>query len=53
MTMGMIITPVPFVEKHIISLATIQSQLGKSFRITGLDSQRESSELALVQKQVL
>ena len=44
----MVITPVPFVEKHIISLATIQSQLGKSFRITGLDSQRESSELALL-----
>ena len=42
------ITPVPFVEKHIISLATVQSQLGKSFRITGLDSQRESSELALL-----
>jgi len=44
----LVITPVPFVEKHIISLATIQSQLGKSFRITGLDSQRESSELALL-----
>ena len=44
----MVITPVPFVEKHIISLATIQSQLGKQFRITGLDGQRESSELALL-----
>ncbi|MGB1333758.1 MAG: protein translocase subunit SecD [Porticoccaceae bacterium] len=44
----MLITPVPFVEKHIISLATVQSQLGKSFRITGIDSQRESSELALL-----
>ena len=44
----MMITPVPFVEKHIISLATVQSQLGKSFRITGIDSQRESSELALL-----
>lgn len=43
-----VITPVPFVEKHIISLATVQSQLGKSFRITGIDSQRESSELALL-----
>ncbi len=43
-----VITPVPFVEKHIISLATIQSQLGKQFRITGLDGQRESSELALL-----
>ena len=44
----LVITPVPYVEKHIISLATVQSQLGKSFRITGLDSQRESSELALL-----
>lgn len=43
-----VLTPVPFVEKHIISLATVQSQLGKQFRITGLDSQRESSELALL-----
>ena len=44
----LVITPVPFVEKNIISLATVQSQLGKAFRITGLDSQRESSELALL-----
>ncbi|MCS5587818.1 MAG: protein translocase subunit SecD [Porticoccaceae bacterium] len=44
----LVITPVPFVERHIISLATVQSQLGKSFRITGLDGQRESSELALL-----
>jgi preprotein translocase subunit SecD len=43
-----VITPVPFVEQHIISLATIQAQLGKQFRITGLDGQRESSELALL-----
>ena len=42
------ITPIPFVEKHIISLATVQAQLGKQFRITGLDGQRESSELALL-----
>ena len=40
--------PVPYVEKNIISLATIQAQLGKQFRITGLDGQRESSELALL-----
>ena len=40
--------PIPFVEKNIISLATIQAQLGKQFRITGLDGQRESSELALL-----
>lgn len=38
----------PYVEKHIISLATIQSALGNSFRITGLDSPAESSELALL-----
>ncbi|MEY3038112.1 MAG: protein translocase subunit SecD, partial [Pseudomonadota bacterium] len=39
---------VPYVEKKIISLATIQSTLGNSFRITGLDSAQESSELALL-----
>jgi len=43
-----VITAVPFVEKNIISLATVQAQLGKQFRITGLDGQRESSELALL-----
>jgi preprotein translocase subunit SecD len=37
-----------YVEKKIISLATIQSALGVSFRITGLDSPREASELALL-----
>jgi len=40
--------PERYVEKKIISLATIQSALGVSFRITGLDSPRESSELALL-----
>ncbi len=40
--------PEPYVEKNIISLATVQAQLGKQFRITGLDSQNESSELALL-----
>lgn len=35
-------------EKKIISLATIQSPLGGQFRITGLDGQGESSELALL-----
>ncbi|MBX9914338.1 MAG: protein translocase subunit SecD [Pseudomonadaceae bacterium] len=35
-------------EKLIISLATIQSPLGSQFRITGLDGQGESSELALL-----
>ncbi|MGB1949933.1 MAG: protein translocase subunit SecD [Marinobacter sp.] len=36
------------VEKGIISLATIQSALGANFRITGLDSIPEASELALL-----
>ncbi|MBZ2170014.1 protein translocase subunit SecD [Marinobacter sp. F4216] len=36
------------VEKSIISLATIQSALGSSFRITGLDSIPEAAELALL-----
>ncbi|WP_455233013.1 protein translocase subunit SecD [Geopseudomonas aromaticivorans] len=35
-------------EKRVISLATIQSPLGNSFRITGLDGPGESSELALL-----
>ena len=35
-------------HREIISLATIQSALGSSFRITGLDSQAEASELALL-----
>ncbi len=35
-------------EKRIISLATIQSPLGSQFRITGLNGQGESSELALL-----
>lgn len=39
---------VTYVEKKIISLATIQSTLGSSFRITGLDGAGESSELALL-----
>lgn len=37
-----------YVEKNIISLATIQSPLGNDFRITGLDSVPEASELALL-----
>lgn len=35
-------------EKSIISLATIQSTLGNQFRITGLGSPAEASELALL-----
>ena len=37
----------PITEKGIISLATIQTALGTSFRITGLDSPQEASDLAL------
>ena len=36
------------VDMKIISLATIQSPLGSQFRITGLNGQGESSELALL-----
>ena len=36
-----------FETKEIISLATIRAALGSQFRITGLDSPSESSELAL------
>ncbi|SFU69148.1 protein translocase subunit SecD [Halomonas korlensis] len=37
-----------YTERGIISLATIQSALGNSFRITGLDSPTEAAELALL-----
>ncbi|WP_027329044.1 protein translocase subunit SecD [Marinimicrobium agarilyticum] len=37
-----------YVEREVISLATIQSALGKQFRITGLESPAEASELALL-----
>lgn len=40
--------PVKYVDKKIISLATVQSALGVSFRITGLNSPAEASELALL-----
>ncbi|TNF01408.1 MAG: protein translocase subunit SecD [Gammaproteobacteria bacterium] len=40
--------PERYVEKKIISLATIRSALGVTFRITGLDNPREASELALL-----
>lgn len=43
-----IAVPERYVEKKIINLATIRSALGVSFRITGLDSPREASELALL-----
>ncbi|WP_348815323.1 protein translocase subunit SecD [Halomonas sp. H10-59] len=38
----------PYTERGIISLATIQSALGNSFRITGLESPTEAGELALL-----
>ncbi|EIK45501.1 protein-export membrane protein SecD [Cellvibrio sp. BR] len=37
-----------YIERKVISLATIQSALGVQFRITGLDSPAEASELALL-----
>ncbi|ACE83450.1 protein translocase subunit SecD [Cellvibrio japonicus] len=39
---------IQYVEKKVISLATIQSALGVQFRITGLDKPGEASELALL-----
>lgn len=38
----------PFTESVIINAATIQAVLGSQFRITGLDSPLEASELALM-----
>lgn len=46
--MQMVEVPAFVEEKSIISLATIQSTLGNQFRITGLDSPGEASELALL-----
>jgi len=43
-----IATQTTFETKKIISLATIRAALGTQFRITGLDSPQESSELALL-----
>ena len=40
--------PIQVIEKKIISLATVQSPLNAEFRITGLDSTAEASELALL-----
>ena len=37
-----------YIEKNIISLATVQSVLGTNFRITGVGSPQEASELALL-----
>ena len=43
-----IIIQTSYIEKKIISLATIQANLGNSFRITGVGSPQEASELALL-----
>ena len=43
-----IIKQTTYIEKNIISLATIQAVLGTSFRITGVGTPQESSELALL-----
>jgi len=43
-----IIEQTQYVEKKIISLATVQAVLGTSFRITGVGNTQEASELALL-----
>lgn len=43
-----VVVQVPYSEKKIISLATINDVLGNRFRITGLDNPAEAAELALL-----
>ena len=43
-----VIKQTSYIEKKIISLATVQDVLGTSFRITGVGSPQEASELALL-----
>ena len=43
-----VIEQTTYIEKNIISLATIQAVLGTSFRITGVGTPAEASELALL-----
>ena len=43
-----IIAQTSYVEKNIISLATVQAVLGTNFRITGVGTPQEASELALL-----
>ncbi|MDC3161482.1 protein translocase subunit SecD [Gammaproteobacteria bacterium] len=43
-----VIEQTTYIEKNIISLATIQAVLGTSFRITGVGTPTEASELALL-----
>ena len=42
-----VLTQIPYVQKKVISLATVQAALGVKFRITGLDA-GEARELALL-----
>ena len=42
-----VIEQTSYIEKNIISLATVQAVLGTSFRITGVGNPQEASELAL------
>ena len=43
-----VIEQTSYIQKEIISLATVQAVLGTSFRITGVGSPQEASELALL-----
>ena len=43
-----VIEQTTYIEKNIISLATIQAVLGTTFRITGVGTSEEASELALL-----
>jgi len=43
-----VIEQTTYTEKNIISLATVQAVLGTSFRITGVGTPKEASELALL-----
>ena len=43
-----VIEQTAYIEKEIISLATVQAVLGTAFRITGVGSPQEASELALL-----
>ena len=42
------LNPVNIKQRHLINLATVRSALGSQFRIMGLDSPAEASELALL-----
>ena len=43
-----VIEQTSYIEKHIISLATVQAVLGTGFRITNVGTPQEASELALL-----